>query len=118
MKSKGKKVKLVSHSDSDTKDESVSDEEKYNYIIFSSSVVGEIKANISDVDALTKSSHHDSDDEDDLQVAYTELFNGSLAIKKTCVEVTKKLRETELERNKFRKISIPIRCVWRSHRVE
>ena len=50
-------------------------------------------------DADSEVSLDESVDEESLQVAYVELFNESLAIKKTNIEVYKRLKAVELEKN-------------------
>ena len=72
------------------------DSPKGNYIAFTASVTDEREIIVNDDDSEV--SLDESVDEESLQVAYVELFNESLAIKKTNIEVNKRLKAVELEK--------------------
>ena len=98
LKAKGKKAMAASPSDSEggySSDESPKG--KKNFIAFTTSVTGEREIVVNDADSEV--SLDESVDEESLQVAYVELFNESLAIKKTNIEVYKRLKAVELEKN-------------------
>ena len=92
LRAKGKKAMAASLSDSEG-DDSL----KGNYMAFPASVTGERNKYVRD--SGSESSHSESVDEDSLQVAYAKLFKESLAIKKTNIEVNKRLKAVELEKN-------------------
>lgn len=98
LKSKGKALNATQSDDSDSKDKKDTSNEVANYVAFTASYESSHESSKYTTPNLHDSSDGESEEEDNLQAAYNNLFVKFSKLKRLSEKVFKKLKEIELEK--------------------